>query len=357
MITIGVRIELTGPRRILATVITIVLMCSDALVGQPPKTFLEGARCSACPWSIAEPISVVNHTRDSLLWFGRIATAVATTSGDVAVLDRFRMQVILVDVDALSSVSVGRSGRGPGEFYRPARLAPMPAGSLLVYDAGLNRLSVVDPAGNVARDFGLPVPGVPLWSIVSSETGFYATSQQTATSDWPFIIHFDWDGVLLGQIPDPSAGRGGHARGGMLVWDDGSNSLWFSRKGPQLELLRFRPDGTLQQTVQIANIEPSSTSSKPVTVVQGGQVQVRPSLPTGTTSLFQLGPQHLVNVSIIDGDGTARYDIIRGRDGKHITTWQQKRITVAAGGGDFAIGVSEDFTDLWLYHLNFERKN
>jgi len=117
-----------------------------------------------------------------------------TEDGTIVVADLSSGQLRLID-GATRAVSrtLGRAGRGPGEFTRPVELAIAPDGRIAVGDAATRRVTVFAPTGDVAREVTLPdggreiafdtrgrlhvnrriadrTPGAPTVSVLSDDT-------------------------------------------------------------------------------------------------------------------------------------------------------------------------------------------
>ena len=74
------------------------------------------------------------------------------------VINSFEFQVHCADRTGKAAVIFGGEGEGPGEFRRPSYLRRGPAGTLGVFDLGLGRLTVFEPAGGHLSEATLP-PG------------------------------------------------------------------------------------------------------------------------------------------------------------------------------------------------------
>jgi hypothetical protein len=94
--------------------------------------------------TIAVVDSIGVELGDSNYVFGQIAGAVFTPSGDIAVLDMKKAQVLLYGSDGTYIASVGRNGSGPGEFLMPSSFSFTPGGELIVADAMSRKLSLFD---------------------------------------------------------------------------------------------------------------------------------------------------------------------------------------------------------------------
>lgn len=79
--------------------------------------------------------------------FFQASDGMVLRGGRIAVLNTGTQQLRFYDGQGRFLTSQGARGRGPGEYVAPYRLLPMAGDSLLVYDIGLGRFTVVDPSG------------------------------------------------------------------------------------------------------------------------------------------------------------------------------------------------------------------
>ncbi len=101
--------------------------------------------------------------------FYRVAGAVRLDDGRLAVLDVGSHQLRIYAPDGTFERAHGGEGEGPGEYTRPARLFRTPGDSLIVWDAGAVRASVVSPDDGFARTVALePRPEAPTLQGVSA---------------------------------------------------------------------------------------------------------------------------------------------------------------------------------------------
>lgn len=138
------------------------LMCS-AIMGCSTE---DSSNTSAVPrifapradaWTIsADPVLVLGTSPGSE--FGSIADA-TFVDDQVAVADGIAQQVLLIDATGELVFRQGRSGLGPGEYRGLAGIRPV-ADTLLVFDMGNSRVSLLDGEGSLIRD--LPVVSPPL---------------------------------------------------------------------------------------------------------------------------------------------------------------------------------------------------
>lgn len=113
-------------------------------------------------WSIdAEPRFAVGDTENAdTIVFGTVADARLLIDGHVVVADGGAKAIIAFDSTGARVGSVGRRGRGPGEFAGGLSFAEGPGDSVAVWDSGLMRWTLVNVREGGARTVveGLPVP-------------------------------------------------------------------------------------------------------------------------------------------------------------------------------------------------------
>jgi hypothetical protein len=95
--------------------------------------------------------------------FGRVMDATLDRSGRLLVADDLNHRIAVFGRDGRFVASVGRKGRGPGEFESPWLVVTDARDSIFVWDMGLSRISVFGPDLRFRRSF----PTVPQWSISS----------------------------------------------------------------------------------------------------------------------------------------------------------------------------------------------
>lgn len=105
-------------------------------IGQPQRLFSFGRRDG-----------------DERFLFGEIADMVLSATGDtVYVLDRMNREVKALSSDGRFLYRFGRQGKGPGEYEDPASITLLPwNGNLAVWDATLQRLTILTTAGEVVH--------------------------------------------------------------------------------------------------------------------------------------------------------------------------------------------------------------
>ena len=104
-------------------------------------------------WVVAQTPSVVLGVEPDGILFESVSGAARLPDGNMVVADGglASVQLLLFAADGRYLRSLGRSGRGPGEFVRITSLHVGPNDSLLAFDTSLQRLTVFTPDGRLAR--------------------------------------------------------------------------------------------------------------------------------------------------------------------------------------------------------------
>lgn len=85
--------------------------------------------------------------------FHGVADALRLADGSIVVADAGSHQVRGYAPDGAVRWTVGRDGAGPGEFRQLSNLAPFRGDSVVAFDYGLGRATVIGPDGGVGRAF------------------------------------------------------------------------------------------------------------------------------------------------------------------------------------------------------------
>ena len=128
----------------------------------------DAARETAVPrWSLDVRPAVTIGAGDGEGALYNVTSATRLPDGRFAVTDAGTHQVKLFGSRGEHVASVGRRGGGPGEFQVPMWVGPH-ADSILVWDAALERLTVLDASGRLARSTQFPAVGGSFPSVVGS---------------------------------------------------------------------------------------------------------------------------------------------------------------------------------------------
>lgn len=136
----------------------VLAACSDA---EPAH------ESTAVRWSVEErpALEIGTGEGDDALY--RVTSAARLPDGRIAIANAGTQQVKLFGADGRHLASLGRRGGGPGEFQVPMWIGSH-ADSILVWDAALERLTVFDAAGKLARTTPFPTLGGSFPSVVGT---------------------------------------------------------------------------------------------------------------------------------------------------------------------------------------------
>jgi hypothetical protein len=132
--------------------------CSDAEPAQGS---------TAVRWSVEERPALEIGTGEGEDALYRVTSAARLPDGRIAVANAGTQQVKLFGADGGHLASLGRRGGGPGEFQVPMWVGSH-ADSILVWDAALERLTVFDDSGKLARTTPFPALGGSFPSVVGT---------------------------------------------------------------------------------------------------------------------------------------------------------------------------------------------
>lgn len=132
--------------------------CSE---GEPAAT------SAAVRWSVEErpALEIGSGDGDDALY--RVTSAARLRDGRIVVASAGMQQVKLFAADGRHQATLGRRGGGPGEFQVPMWVGSH-ADSILVWDAALERLTVFDAGGKLARTTPFPTLGGSFPSVVGT---------------------------------------------------------------------------------------------------------------------------------------------------------------------------------------------
>lgn len=166
-------------RRFLA----LVLACLPACAGEAPPNSTAVVRDSAGirivensspsweagrAWQLGQQpeVSIGVAEGDSLYELFGVSSAVRLHDGRIAVANG-GFEIRFFDRDGVYLTTLGRKGGGPGEFEGISWVRRFRGDSIVVYDSGLNRVSVFDSQGTFGRSATVQqTTGVPLPRVV-----------------------------------------------------------------------------------------------------------------------------------------------------------------------------------------------
>lgn len=114
-------------------------------------------------WTVARtPEIAIGGYRDKidadsshLVW--NIGDVSVLSDGRVAMISRGERKVLVFERSGAFSRSIGRVGRGPGEFGNPEHLQVLPGDTLVVWDFMFGPVAYFDPSGKLLRDWRIDV--------------------------------------------------------------------------------------------------------------------------------------------------------------------------------------------------------
>lgn len=118
----------------------------------------DGAWPEERAWRLeAEPVLAIGVVEGAPEYqFSRVQGALRLEDGTVVVADGGSGEIRFYDARGAHLRSVGRRGEGPGEYRLPRLIARHGPDSLLVWDPGLDRGSILARDGTFGRTFGAP---------------------------------------------------------------------------------------------------------------------------------------------------------------------------------------------------------
>ena len=132
-----------------------------------------------------------------LIW--QVTGVARLADGRVAVLSEGNRTILLFEPSGRFSKSIGRGGRGPGEFSAPQHLQYLPPDTLAVWDAHYGSVAYFDTAGTLLRhrliDLGAMMAAISLGN---------ATERATPLGDGSFVAHVSRRDF---RVPPPPPGQ------------------------------------------------------------------------------------------------------------------------------------------------------
>ncbi len=107
----------------------------------------------AAEWTIdsAPAVNIGEVEGDSAYQLFRVVGVARLADGRIAVLNAGSHNLRFFDAAGKHLRTVGRRGRGPGEFELPSALLHLPHDTLSVWDRSQNRITIVSPTGEIIR--------------------------------------------------------------------------------------------------------------------------------------------------------------------------------------------------------------
>lgn len=156
---------------------------AGAACGTDADRSLRAAAVAVEHWrlDVAPAVDISGVTPGGELAFNHAADATRLSNGLIAVADRYANAVRFFDPAGRPLRTVGRDGEGPGEFRFPWWIAQCAADTLFVWDVALHRMTVIDSAGRVVRQFRVPASAA---FLSCSRNGMVIGLSEPAMQPW-----------------------------------------------------------------------------------------------------------------------------------------------------------------------------
>lgn len=240
--------------------------------------------------------------------FARVSFVALRAGGFVVVADDQMRFISLFDPAGRLVARTGRQGQGPGEYESPWLVAVARGDSVLVWDMGLSRVSVLAPDLHYVRSFGVP----PSWVINSlrelpsgrlliaafdggSKQGLHVLSRSGQIERSFADIE-----VPPGIVRYHASLLGGYAA---VV----GNRIVFTRKSPyRIEVFDF--DGRLLSTC----VGDASATTPPASVIEqaGTATRLHWNRFVHSTAILPLGGDTVLNLIVDRTSDRHRVDIV-----------------------------------------------
>jgi hypothetical protein len=214
--------------------------------------------------------------------FAAIAGVARLSDGRIAVGDRGTDEVRFFDSTGSFLHAIGGRGDGPGEFRSIAILKRLASDSIVVVDRGGGRVTILDPEGQEARRYVMPISDgnelpSPVWGVFSSGAHLTTRSEgmepvapgvmdlrsgfQRSREGNRAVIRFQGavqsSRMVNQSLASPGAGEGGPPPSG---WAAGGDLFLFAPSTFELEWWIYGRTGQLERILRIADPSPWSTS-------------------------------------------------------------------------------------------------
>ena len=309
-------------RRVARCLLAGVLICSAVGSASAQRPAVGGA---------STVIGVEEGSRPYV--FGAIAGVAPTRDGGVLVLDMMQQELRWFDASGRHRASVGRKGRGPGEFLQPSALAVTADGLVHVVDNPNQRISTFAPSPDGRamvhlRDIRLRFPASDICAV-GQHLYVLALGRER-------LIHeLDARGGIVrsfgeAERPDASLARRVAGAGGRILHDlynqgvlscDSAAGRIVLVHSARFIVRAFTADGRSLWRVTLAGADPQELSA-----IRGGTgIRVGPNRDTGMRSS--------ADAVAFDGNGLVIVTIARmqvGSSNSHIV-YQQRTLRISDG--------------------------
>jgi hypothetical protein len=209
---------------------------------------VERSQSGSFPLHVERVVAVGLHSE-----LGSLVGAAMDTQGNLYGVDHLNARIVSFDSEGRERWSVGRRGRGPGEYNLPYRVTAGPDGSVYVFDLGTREISRLSAGGEFVERSRLPFAFSQVDAIAAVAGGTlllagYAPEAPHRGARTRAVHRFAWRTPALvhqssfGPLPrarDPDVLRYWGAGSIHLASDGG---VWYGRRSPY-EVYRFDPRG------------------------------------------------------------------------------------------------------------------
>jgi hypothetical protein len=255
----------------------------------------------------------------------RVTGAVRLADGGVAIANGGSGEIRVFDATGGYRVTHGRAGGGPGEFRTLSALAPARGDTLVAYDAMLRRVTLVEPARGVVREFALGMGFSGMQAVFPDGSLLASSAPPGDVAQSGGLIRADVDLHVLSPAGDPQGALGRHpgVERVMRVSETSIEVLVppFARRthyAPQGDAIIvaaqdlpeyrvYRRDGTLQRIVRTGSaVQPFTTALLDAAIEQrlvGAPAERRASIRAGLESLPRPERLPAYGAVVTDRDG------------------------------------------------------
>ena len=187
---------------------------------------------------------------------GTIMSAAVGPDGGVYALDYSNARIVAFDAEGRHRWTVGRRGRGPGEFQTPYRVDVRRDGTVFVFDFATKQVTTLSPEGRVGDRYRLPFPLIQVDNLVALDDELLISGTNADPTGGGRGIHrfrltrpelqyagsFGALPVVRNPIVQQYWGAGSIIRGS-------TGSIWYTRRLPY-EVYRFDVSGRQRAVIR-----------------------------------------------------------------------------------------------------------
>jgi hypothetical protein len=237
--------------------------------------------------------------------------------GDIWLVDQWAQRVALMEKGGALRWVTGRKGSGPLEFREIRDVSVLQNGYLAVLDAGLARITILNPRGNAVAHTQLATPARLEQIVPVSDTEFvvFAMGEDHGAQ----LLHVRSDGSEQGVVQIPWTGYGQvHRMAAQLTLASGGGNTWSAGMltGPRF----FRYEGVSPLNGNTEFIEPVAP---PEVVIRTTGNRTTSRLQMKFRAAARVAMSHDIMVVLFEGasDNAGRIlDIYRVSTGRYLGT-------------------------------------